>query len=794
MQRLILLLLHLAHGTPSGSYDQNSTNPASTRTSFNQEWEFVKGIDSTYHENLVSRKSDAKWERISLPHTANIEPIEKINQQWQGTCFYRKYFTIPPTEKGKHIAVQFDAAMQVANVYLNGKHIFRHAGGYLPFYIDLSDKILFGKENSLLVKLNNEDNTLIPPGKPLKDLDFNYYSGIYRDTWLIVKDPVHISNSISANKTAGGGIFLHYEKISANEATLIVNTQVVNEDRGKSSVKIRTLLKDHEGKTIATADSKTLSISSGSTYTFPQSLTIPNPFLWSPETPYLYELSVEVIRNGKTVDYEIQKTGVKSIHIDKDGFYLNQVKTKIRGTNRHQEYPYIGYALSDNAQYRDAWKIKAAGFNFVRTSHYPQSPAFLEACDELGIMVMDAIPGWQFPGNKVFQEHSFRDAHEMIRRDRNHASIVLWEASLNESGMKVDYMQKAHDIVHAELPFPDIYSAGWIDTVYDVFLPARQHAKAPDYWSKRKKLRPFLIAEYGDWEYYAQNAGFNQTAYQDLKEEERTSRQLRKFGEKGLLQQALNFQEAHNDDLYSNAIGDANWLMFDYNRGYATDIESSGIMEITRLPKFSFYFYQSQIDPVVNGLSPFTAPMLFIANYFEKASTTAVRIFSNCEEVELTLNGKLIARQRPDKDKYSTNLKHPPFTFNVPANSSGTLMAVGYVASRKVTEQAIQTPGVPTAIRLRADISGKELEVLKNDLIFIYAEVTDSNGTIVRDATDDMEFKVTDGDAEIMGTSMVKAEAGIAAILLRAGSRLGDITVICRSKNFPDSYLELKAR
>jgi len=746
-----------------------------TIQSFNDSWEFVKRIDTVFTNQLLERNSNVKWERISLPHTANIEPIQKVNQQWQGTCFYKKYFFVSEGNKGKHTALQFDAAMQVADVYINGKHIFKHLGGYLPFYMDVSDIVTYGVENSILIKLNNEDDAHVPPGKPLKDLDFNYYSGIYRNAWLIVKDKLYISNAVAVNRSAGGGVIVHYENITPSSATVVVKTEVKNDFKKEVDAQVRLTLADRSGKTVIQSLSKIQSVNTNDFGIFTKSLTVSNPQLWSPETPYLYELSVELLQNGNVIDSELQKIGVKTIRIDKNGFYLNDKKIVIRGTNRHQDYPYLGNAVSDNAQYRDVYKIKLAGFNFVRSSHYPQSNAFLNACDELGIMVMDAIPGWQFVGDEEFKKNSFQNIRDMIHRDRNHPSIILWEASLNESDMKKEYMQKAHEIVHEELPFQNIYSAGWINEVYDVFLPARQHAKAPDYWKKYDKERPLLIAEYGDWEYYAQNAGFNQTAYKDLKEEERTSRQLRSFGEKRLLQQALNYQEAHNDNLYNNALGDVNWLMFDYNRGYATDIESSGIMDITRLPKFSFYFYQSQVDPVING-TPFNRPMLFIANYWQKESSTSVKVYSNCDEVELFVNGKSVGKQQPVKDLYSTNLKHPPFTFAIPSFKPGDLVAVGYINNKKIIEQKQQTPEAPNKINLRIDFSGKELKAGQNDVVFVYAEVTDHNGTIVPNFSGPIEFKV-DGDAEIVGLSTASAEAGIATIVLKAGIKESKIKV-----------------
>ncbi len=760
---------------------------------FNDGWEFSKDVDTVVTSGFFVKNSSLKWNTVSLPHTANIEPVEKVVQQWQGTCFYRKFFWVPITDKGKHIAVQFDAAMHEADVYLNGHHLYKHLGGYLPFYIDLSEGLTYGDENVLLVKLNNNDNPIIPPGKPLKDLDFNYYSGIYRNVWFIAKNSLHISNAVAANRKAGGGVTIHYENISDKAATLLVQTDVKNDLTTSANAQIKILLADETGKVVAQTTSSKQKVEEAGFGTFAQQLIVAAPKLWSPDAPHLYRLAVTVLRDGKPVDSDTIKTGIRSIRFEAGGFYLNEKKVAIRGTNRHQEYPFIGNALSDNAQYRDAYKIKQAGFNFVRTSHYPQSPAFLDACDELGILVMDAIPGWQFFGNDTFQQNSYQNLRDVLHRDRNHPSIILWEASLNESRMSMAYMQKAHAIVHEELPFSNVYSAGWLDEAYDVFLPARQHSKSPDYWKKYSKTKPLLIAEYGDWEYYAGNAGFSQKEYADLKKEERSSRQLRGAGEKRLLQQALNYQESHNDNLYGPAVGDANWLMFDYKRGYAPDIESSGIMDIYRLPKPAFYFYASQADADVKSASLFSKLVLAIANHWRDASDTIIKIYSNCEEVELFVNGKSAGRQKPDKDSYSTNLKHPPFTFHLSMFSAGNLSAIGYIQNKKAARQVVMTPGEPIALRLRVDESGKQLRAGKNDAVFVYAEVVDKAGTVVSAASNSISFTVQ-GDAEIIGLRSVAAEAGIATILVKAGATPGVIKLTATATGLQSGELITKSK
>ena len=786
MKKILLGLL------VAGSFFKVEAQSEKPGTLFNNDWEFVKDIDTTTSKDvLTSQKAGSvNWEKVTLPHTPQIEPVIKVKEQWQGTCYYRKYFTIPKGDKDKHIAIQFDAAMNDADVYLNGKHLFKHIGGYLPFYIDLTKDVKFGQENVLLVKLVNTDNPQIPPGKPIKDLDFNFYGGIYRNAWLMVKDKVHISNAVAVNHEAGGGLMVHYEDVSAASAKVVVKTEVQSDVRTESSVQVQiTLLRDN--KKVAENRSVLKRLADAGSPVFEQSMVVKSPLLWSPMHPNLYTLKVQVIQNNKVIDEQVQHIGIKTFRFEPGAFYLNGEKLNLVGTNRHQEYPYIGYALSDNAQYRDAWKIKEAGLNFVRCSHYPPSPAFLDACDELGILVMDAIPGWQFFGDAAFQQNSYQDIRDMIHRDRNHASIVLWEASLNESNMSKPYMAEANRIVHAELPYKDVFSTGWMDYGYDVFNPARQHAKAPDYWRKYNKKKPLLLAEYGDWEYYAQNAGFNQKAYEGLKKEERNSRQLRTDGEGRLLQQAYNFQEAHNDDLNGPAVGDASWLMFDYKRGYASDIESSGMMDIYRLPKFAFYFYQSQCGPKPDDKG-FGKPMVFIANYWNDPATKSVKVYSNCDEVELFLNGKSIGRQHPDKDAYSNNLPHPPFTFGISGFEKGKLEAVGYIGGLKVADMVRLTPGKPYAIKLSLDESGKKVILGTNDEAFVYASVVDENGTVVPDYNGSVSITALQekGNTELISGS--KCEAGICTGLIRTGNIDGYVIIKATGAGLKEASLAVR--
>lgn len=753
--------------------------------SFNEGWLFIRQDSANADKILPGIIPNHKWEDVTLPHTASVEPLVVTGQQWSGICWYKKLFWVTKRDRHLHTGLLFDGAMNDAIIYLNGVEVARHTGGYLPFYVDLSNDLRYGRENEILVRLDNRDNPEIPPGKPLSELDFLYYSGLYRNVTLYTTNKLHITDAQETDTLLGGGIITGTRDISRESAIVTVSVEVRNDDRIPRSFRMRNTLLDAGGTETSSSLSENIGLEPGESRRLMTKIIVMHPALWSPDKPFLYTLRTELQTEKGVADFRETRIGIRSVRITPDkGLLINGEPVAVTGTNRHQEYPYLGYALSDNASYRDAYKIREAGFNLVRCSHYPPSPAFLDACDELGLMVIDAIPGWQFIGDSTFCEASIRDTRMMCRRDRNHPSVIMWESSLNETLMPVSFLNRLHETVKAELPYGNNYTCSWMDTICDVFIPARQHAKAPSYWKNYRKAKPLFICEYGDWEYYANNAGLSQTEFYDLEPSERNSRQPRGAGERALLQQAYNFQEAHNDNMYSPCFGDANWLMFDYNRGYAPDIESSGIMDIFRIPKFSFWFYRSQSD---------RDPVCFIAGYNQPVPGKKIKVFSNADTVQLFRNDTLIGVKGPDDDPTSVNIHHPPFTFDVPEWHRGTLKATGIKNGTEFASHSVTTPGPVASLRLSIDFSNKPLRADGADAVFVYATLVDSLGTPVFNADSTVRFSVK-GDARLIGDNPVKAEAGIATILLQAGVNPGKVMVTASSGNISRAEIMTETR
>lgn len=723
---------------------------------------------------------DNRWDRVILPHTARIEEAD-VQFPWQGICWYRRELTPEPSWLGSCASIVIGAAMQIADVWVNGRHKVRHLGGYLPFSVDITEEIERQRPILIAVRLDNRDTDLCPPGKPTGDLDFFYSGGLYRGARLIVTNRVHISDSIAADIEAGGGIFVTYEHVTADKATVRVKTHVVNDgtELARRCV-VHARLVDRKGAIVAAKTSEPLSIAPGCGHPVVNLLEVERPCLWHPDQPYLYTLETVVEVNSGIVDSLSTTIGIKKVELGRR-LMLNGRELRLRGTNRHQEYPFIGYALSPNAERREAVKIKEAGLNFVRLAHYPQDPAFLAACDEIGLLVQAPIPGWQiFHANSSFVETSFHNIRDLIRRDRNHASVLFWEPNLNETdGDHSDWCRTAYEIAHAEYPgdqcftFGDDYPSGW--SGWDV---------------------NGLIREYGDWVF-----GGNES----------TSRRRREDGEEAMLQQAWNFQWTLNhlsrsfDDRKACHIGSANWLMFDHNRGYHPNPNWCGMTDIFRLPKFVYYFYQSQRDPTVVRPGFDSGPMVFIASLWNhRASPTRVVVYSNCDEIELLVNGKVVERRSPDfgpDTPYSdhsagtlatvgddvdrtggnpfdggnaAHLDHPPFTFRNVPYEPGELKAIGYREGERAAEFLVRTPGAPAALHILSDLAGTDLQADGVDAIFLHAFIVDAHGTVVPDSALKVNFAV-DGAACLVGD--VQARGGVASTLLRAGVTPGEVTV-----------------
>ena len=710
--------------------------------------------------------SMGNWEKINLPHTPFVEPLVVLHQ-WQGICYYRKILNVSKKEIDKQLWLEFEGAMHLADVWVNGQHLIQHSGGYTPFVVDVTGMLHADRGNEILVRLDNRNNPLIPPGKPLETLDFCYYGGLYRDVNLIVKHPVHITHPIMANEVAGGGIFVTYPYVSKQEAEIKVKTQVSNKVGTQRHLTIRHTLyewskKKGRGKKVALVESP-LVLAAGATQHHTQQFTVNNPKLWYPDSPALYVLRTEVMDGRKVTDCEDTRIGIRRIEMTREkGFVINDKPLKLEGSNRHQEYPYVGNAISDQAQYRDMYQIRDNGFNTVRLGHYPQDPSVLEACDELGLLVIEPIPGWQF-FNKAqgFVDHTYKDIRDLIRRDRNHPSVIMWETTLNESWPPKSWKDQAVRIAHEEFPGDQCYTSG--DTYgYDGFDVCYNDWKE-GYNRPNTTSKPGFIREYYDYEFGGHYS---------------TTRVTRGDGDYALMQNAWNAQWSHNRyrAYYPWTIGGAVWSMYDYNRGCCDNICYSGLADLFRLPKFGLLYFRTQMkEGTFTPAGPMTYEV-FINSHWLEGSSDTLQVYGNVDEVKLQLNGRVIARQYPD-DKPSTseyvsrpdggnaeNIDFPPFTFFNVNWERGELKAIGYKDGKAVAEHVVRTPGAVEAMDITYFESGVSASC--RDLLIVYVNLKDLQGTgCFGENNREVKLEVLQG-GELRGPATIKAEAGVASFLV----------------------------
>ncbi|MBN2189109.1 MAG: DUF4982 domain-containing protein [Chitinispirillaceae bacterium] len=724
---------------------------------FCDNWRFYRGDQIGAQAPTFN---DASWATVCLPHTARIESA-KSHTNWdyyKGYCWYRKSFTPDTAWRGKKIFLEVEAGMQTTQVWVNNTSKITYGGGYNPFTIDITGDITFGSTNVVAMRLNNAADPNVPPGAEQRD--FYYYGGLYRYVNLHVMDSLHITDAVYANLPASGGIFVTYPTTSSVQ----VKTHVQNEFTTARTCALSTSLIDSGGSVVQTL-SASQSIAAGGNYSFTQTFSVASPRLWSPMAPNLYTVRSQVLDGSRPADQVYTTIGIRRVAFSRtNGLQINGgAKIIARGVNRHQDYGAIGCAVPLSGHYRDALRLKEAGINFVRLSHYTQHPAFLDACDKLGITVQACMPGWQVQtySNATWVANSERDLRTLIRYYRNHPCVVMWESVHNESAPPSAFTTQMHNAAHAEFPGDQMFTCGQESNhILDIWQAAVQQSGR----TSQGNSKPQAISEYGHWEW----GGFTYGGT--------SSNQPRAIGEAGMLTLASNQTSAMSQDHALSWLSvDAVWVYnetFGFTQ-YNNSLCGGGIVDVFRIPKFSFYFYQSQRETTtlqIPGAVVNSGPMVFIANFWTSSSPTTVRVYSNCEQVRLSRNGTVIATRTPDS---YANIVHPPFTFSGVTFASGTLLAEGLIGGTVRATHTVRTPLTASRVSVTLDTATRPLLADGADLAIAYGSIVDANGTVMPTATSPVTFSVSgpgdiiNGDPYSGDNATVTAVAGIATVYIQ---------------------------
>ena len=755
---------------------------------FNQGWRFHLG-DAANAEAV--NYNDKSWQVVCAPHTVELEPSEASGcRNYQGICWYRKHFTMPGNMAGKNVTVHFEAIMGKQTIYVNGKKVKEHLGGYLPIIINLSEcGIKPGDTVIIAVKADNSDDNSYPPGKKQTALDFAYHGGMYRDVWLIGKSPVAMTDALESDHAAGGGVFIHYNHISEKNADVFFNVEVGNELDKIAVSNVIVVIKNVQGKTVKTIKQE-INIPAKGKITTILHTKINKPYLWSPESPYLYTAEIRISHSGIREDGGTLKFGIRNAEFrGKNGFWLNgKPYHQFIGGNRHQDFAYVGNAVPNSQQWRDAKRLRDAGMVIVRAAHYPQDPAFMDACDELGLFVIVPTPGWQYWNkNSAFAERVYENTRNIIRRDRNHPCVLMWEPILNETHYPEDFALKSLQITKEEYPYPgrpaavaDMNSAG-VKEHYDVLYSWPWEVEK----SAANTDKCLFTREFGEYvdDWYAHNA---------------INRAARFWGEKAMLTAALSLADTYGQMYHGQRqfIGGCQWHPFDHQRGYHPDPYYGGIYDMFRQKKYAYWMFRSQ--------DRHARPMVFVANEMTQFSDSDVVVFSNCDSVRLTaFNGDKVltlpvvhdsnAQQcRPLVFRGFWNFwKARDYSYTKHDWQRVSLLAEGIKDGKVVATEKKMPSRRSTKIRLVVDSLGKGLTADGSDFIVVVAEVTDDNGNVRRLAKDAIYFEVK-GEGHMIGDERILAnpravEWGSAPILIQSTNKPGKITIIAHSY-FPGVY------
>ncbi|WP_373227540.1 glycoside hydrolase family 2 protein [Parabacteroides merdae] len=765
--------------------------------SMNLAWRFMKG--DVKGKPYSVGFDDSAWQVVSVPHGLEYLPVEASGcANYQGIAWYRKRFTPEAKLQGKQLFLHFEAIMGKSEVYVNGKLMKKFYGGYLPVIVDVTDALEWGEENVIAVKADNSDDPLYPVGKAQNMLDFTYFGGIYRDCWLVAHNDVFITNANYEDEVAGGGLFVSFADVSEKSAVVNLKAHIRNRSARGERVSVSFELKDKQGNVIRQVEKK-ITVGKGKAAYAIGSVKVEKPHLWSPDDPYLYDLDIRV-RNvqRQVVDGYRQRVGIRSIEFKQDnGLWINgkRYEGKLMGTNRHQDFAVLGNALPNSMQWRDAKKLRDAGMKVVRT-HYVIDPAFMDACDELGLFALVEVPGWQFWNDKepVFGERVYSDIRNMVRIHRNHASLFFWEPILNETHYPDEFAKNALKICEEEYPYP--YS-----------IAACDHGAAGDHYYSLL-LRPIESKLRADKTYFIREWGDN---VDDWNAQNSDSRVARGWGEVPMLLQAEHYAKPSYLKEFpilcyeticqkpDQIVGACFWHSFDHQRGYHADPFYGGMMDAFRQPKTSYYMFMSQRSPEKSDLVADNGPMIYIAHELTPFSPEDVTVYSNCDEVRLTVfkgGKKYVYKKDPDHK----GMPSPIITFEdafhfmewkamarAGKQNDAYLLAEGLIGGKVVATHKRYPSGQPDRITLRLDNEGVPLKADGSDVVTVVAEIVDKRGTVKRLNNSVIRFSI-EGEGRLVGENVagnnpVEVVWGSVPVLVQSTAKAGKVKVVATMQN-----------
>ena len=742
--------------------------------SLNTGWQF----HSTFSDALITQSMPGT--PVRLPHNAvDLEMNYFDERSYQKPFTYQYILNWQPAFEGKELALRFDGAMADAVVWINGQQVAQHRDGYTPFEARLTGLLREG-ENLVTVRIDGSENPEIPPFGG--QIDYLTYAGLYREVWLKVTDAISIRDL--KIETAD-------ELSDAKRAT--VRCRFANPQALPISGQLVVELQTVDGRTIA---SRNVAVNSAeATLSFDK---LSGLALWELDQPQLY-VAVAKLTTPQGSDTLSSRFGFRSARFTPQGFVLNGKLLKIRGLNRHQSFPYVGYAMGKRAQVKDADLLKEVlKVNLVRTSHYPQSTWFLDRCDEIGLLVFEEIPGWQHLGPQVWQDESVENVRRMIERDWNHPSIILWGVRINESADHHDFytrtnaMARALDTTRQTGGVRYIERSEFLEDVYTMndFINGADPALLPG--GQPLVLRetravtglahdvPYMVTEFNGHMYPTKRFDA------EHRQAEHVTRYL----------QVLD--KSYATPGISGSIG---WCMADYNThndfGAGDRICHHGVLDIFREPKFAAYAYASQCEPSEQiVLEPVT---YWARGEKDRCEVLPLIVLTNCDYVELQFGDFKAKRAEPDRARYP-NLPHAPVIIDSRHVDIGDLNAwgmrwrdgkiTGFIDGKPVAEVLLSGNPLPTTLEVQAD--DLELRADEKDATRIIVRALDQVGRLLPFLDDVATITVT-GAARLLGPDLLMFKGGLTGFWVETTGERGTITVTVTTRRLGSKTLVLNA-